>query len=85
MDVERIGTNLVHHVNSFSNMGFDAKSQISSLLFQINTSSIDDGLNFYDPGHRIEHSELLLVLLRSLPYASWTLQSRALQVSFLHV
>ncbi|KAA8520543.1 hypothetical protein F0562_014799 [Nyssa sinensis] len=45
----------------------------------INASSTDDGLNFYDSGHRFEHSQLLLVLLRSLPYASRTLQSRALQ------
>ncbi|KAK3036099.1 hypothetical protein RJ639_031680 [Escallonia herrerae] len=45
----------------------------------INASSTDDGLNFYDSGHRFEHSQLLLVLLRSLPYASKSLQSRALQ------
>lgn len=49
---------------------------------QINASSTDDGLNFYDSGHRFEHSQLLLVLLRSLPYASRSLQSRALQVIF---
>lgn len=45
----------------------------------INASSTDDGLNFYDSGHRFEHSQLLLVLLRSLPYASRSLQYRALQ------
>nr|XP_023875242.1 BEACH domain-containing protein C2-like isoform X4 [Quercus suber]XP_023875243.1 BEACH domain-containing protein C2-like isoform X4 [Quercus suber] len=45
----------------------------------INASSADDGLNFYDSGHRFEHSQLLLVLLRSLPYASRSFQSRALQ------
>ncbi|XP_021904492.1 BEACH domain-containing protein C2 [Carica papaya] len=45
----------------------------------INASSTEDGLNFYDSGHRFEHSQLLLVLLRSLPYASKALQSRALQ------
>ncbi|CAI9101616.1 OLC1v1038984C1 [Oldenlandia corymbosa var. corymbosa] len=44
----------------------------------INASS-DDGLNFYDSGHRFEHMQLLLVLLRSLPYASKAFQSRALQ------
>uniref|UniRef100_A0A1J3HZE8 BEACH domain-containing protein lvsC n=1 Tax=Noccaea caerulescens TaxID=107243 RepID=A0A1J3HZE8_NOCCA len=45
----------------------------------INVSSTEDGLNFYDSGHRFEHSQLLLVLLRSLPFASMALQSRALQ------
>ncbi|CAA7050731.1 unnamed protein product [Microthlaspi erraticum] len=45
----------------------------------INASSTEDGLNFYDSGHRFEHSQLLLVLLRSLPFASMALQSRALQ------
>lgn len=45
----------------------------------INASSTDDGLNFYDSGHRFEHIQLLLVLLRSLPYASRALQSRAIQ------
>lgn len=45
----------------------------------INASSTDDGLNFYDSGHRFEHSQVLLVLLRSLPYASRSFQSRALQ------
>ncbi|KAJ0258619.1 BEACH domain-containing protein C2 [Hirschfeldia incana] len=45
----------------------------------INASSTEDGLNFYDSGHRFEHSQLLLVLLRSLPFACKDLQSRALQ------
>uniref|UniRef100_A0A2P2M572 Uncharacterized protein LOC105643091 isoform X1 n=1 Tax=Rhizophora mucronata TaxID=61149 RepID=A0A2P2M572_RHIMU len=49
------------------------------LAASINASSTDEGLNFYDSGHRFEHSQLLLVLLRSLPYASRALQSRALQ------
>ncbi|XP_012083537.1 BEACH domain-containing protein C2 isoform X2 [Jatropha curcas] len=49
------------------------------LAASINASSAEDGLNFYDSGHRFEHSQLLLVLLRSLPYASRALQSRALQ------
>ncbi|XP_029127974.1 BEACH domain-containing protein C2 [Cajanus cajan] len=45
----------------------------------INASSSEDGLNFYDSGHRFEHSQLLLVLLHSLPFAPRSLQSRALQ------
>ncbi|KAK8587933.1 hypothetical protein V6N13_086892 [Hibiscus sabdariffa] len=45
----------------------------------INASSPEDGLNFYDSGHRFEHLQLLLVLLRSLPHASRAFQSRALQ------
>ncbi|KAF2311096.1 hypothetical protein GH714_019473 [Hevea brasiliensis] len=49
------------------------------LAASINASSAEDGLNFYDSGHRFEHSQLLLVLLHSLPYASRALQSRALQ------
>ncbi|KAK6144048.1 hypothetical protein DH2020_020868 [Rehmannia glutinosa] len=51
----------------------------SLLAASINVSSADDGLNFYDSGHRFEHLQILLVLLRSLPYASTALQSRALQ------
>ncbi|KAL4567136.1 hypothetical protein LXL04_022710 [Taraxacum kok-saghyz] len=39
----------------------------------------DEELNFYDPQHRFEHLELLLVLLRSLPYAPKIFQTRALQ------
>ncbi|KAL5564236.1 hypothetical protein UlMin_027400 [Ulmus minor] len=56
-------------------------SNVYAALFgaSINASSTDDGLNFYDSGHRFEHSQLLLVLLRSLPYASRSFQSRALQ------
>ncbi|XP_057435514.1 BEACH domain-containing protein C2 isoform X2 [Lotus japonicus] len=49
------------------------------LAASINASSSEDGLNFYDSGHRFEHSQLLLVLLRSLPFAPRQLQSRALQ------
>lgn len=45
----------------------------------INVSSTDDGLNLYDSGHRFEHVQLLLVLLRSLPYASRAFQARAIQ------
>ncbi|XP_010523698.1 PREDICTED: BEACH domain-containing protein C2 isoform X2 [Tarenaya hassleriana] len=45
----------------------------------MNASSTEDDLNFYDPGLRFEHSQLLLVLLWSLPFASKALQSRALQ------
>ncbi|XP_060218692.1 BEACH domain-containing protein C2 [Lycium barbarum] len=45
----------------------------------INAPSTDNGLNFYDSGHRFEHIQLLLILLRSLPYAPKPLQSRALQ------
>lgn len=44
-----------------------------------NVSSTDDGLNLYDSGHRFEHLQLLLVLLRSLPYASRAFQVRAIQ------
>ncbi|KAF7825980.1 BEACH domain-containing protein C2 isoform X1 [Senna tora] len=49
------------------------------LAASINASAMEDGLNFYDSGHRFEHSQLLLVLLRSLPFAPRSLQSRALQ------
>ncbi|XVE77007.1 hypothetical protein DITRI_Ditri13aG0027300 [Diplodiscus trichospermus] len=45
----------------------------------INALSKEDGLNFCDSGHRFEHLQLLVVLLRSLPYASRAFQSRALQ------
>ncbi|VFQ75698.1 unnamed protein product [Cuscuta campestris] len=45
----------------------------------MNASSTDEGSNFYDSGHRFEHVQLLLVLLRSLPYAAKALQCRALQ------
>ncbi|XP_027928057.1 BEACH domain-containing protein C2 [Vigna unguiculata] len=51
----------------------------SLLAASINASSSEDGLNFYDSGHRFEHSQLLLVLLHSLPFAPRPLQSRALQ------
>ncbi|KAI3504354.1 hypothetical protein L1887_32955 [Cichorium endivia] len=49
------------------------------LSASLNTSARDDELNFYDPQHRFEHLELLLVLLRSLPYATKNFQTRALQ------
>ncbi|XP_024012912.1 BEACH domain-containing protein C1 [Eutrema salsugineum] len=52
---------------------------ITLLGASINASSSEDGLNFYDSGHRFEHPQLLLILLRSLPFASKTLQNRALQ------
>ncbi|GKV12962.1 hypothetical protein SLEP1_g24045 [Rubroshorea leprosula] len=45
----------------------------------INASSTRDELNFRDSGHCFEHMQLLLVLLRSLPYASGAFQSRMLQ------
>ncbi|MFQ6625467.1 hypothetical protein Gotur_005746 [Gossypium turneri] len=45
----------------------------------INASSTEDRLSFYDSGHRFEHLQLLVVLLRLLPYASRSFQSRALQ------
>ncbi|KAJ7520664.1 hypothetical protein O6H91_19G016400 [Diphasiastrum complanatum] len=45
------------------------------------TLSSEDRLAFFASGHRLEHCQLLLVLLRSLPYASRTMQLRALQVS----
>ncbi|XP_042065984.1 BEACH domain-containing protein C2-like [Salvia splendens] len=49
------------------------------LAASINVSSTEDGLNFHDPGHHFEHLQILLVLLRSLPYASTSQQSQALQ------
>ncbi|XP_028224150.1 BEACH domain-containing protein C2-like [Glycine soja] len=49
------------------------------LTASINASSTENELNFYDSGHRLQHSQLLLVLLHSLPFAPRTLQSRALQ------
>lgn len=57
-------------------------SYILPLMFQINVLSTDDGMNFYDSRHRFEHLEILLVLLRSLPFASKELQDRALQVLY---
>ncbi|XP_019161040.1 PREDICTED: BEACH domain-containing protein C2-like isoform X1 [Ipomoea nil] len=45
----------------------------------LNASSTDEGLNFYDSSHRFQHTQLLLILLRSLPYAPKILQGRALQ------
>lgn len=58
----------------------NCKSDRVLFIFQINVASTEDGMNFYDSGHRFEHLQILLVLLRSLPYASKGLQSRALQV-----
>ncbi|XP_058744102.1 BEACH domain-containing protein C2-like isoform X2 [Vicia villosa] len=49
------------------------------LSASINASSRENGMNFHDSGHRFEHSQLLLVLLHSLPFAPRPLQSRALQ------
>ncbi|PIA49816.1 hypothetical protein AQUCO_01300510v1 [Aquilegia coerulea] len=49
------------------------------LAASINASTRDDGLNIYDHGHRFEHVQLLLVLLRSLPYASRAFQVRAIR------
>ncbi|KAK7349608.1 hypothetical protein VNO77_07099 [Canavalia gladiata] len=49
------------------------------LAASINASSTENGLNFDDSGHRVEHSQLLLVLLHSLPFAPRPLQSRAMQ------
>ncbi|CAO2834959.1 unnamed protein product [Amaranthus hypochondriacus] len=49
------------------------------LAASINATSTEDGLNLYDSGHRFEHLQLLLVLLRSLPFAPTALQSRVLQ------
>ncbi|PWA45076.1 BEACH domain-containing protein [Artemisia annua] len=45
----------------------------------LNASTTDEGLNFYDSQHRFEQLQLLLVLLRSLPYAPKSFQCRALQ------
>ncbi|KAL7606355.1 hypothetical protein Lser_V15G20654 [Lactuca serriola] len=45
----------------------------------LNASTTDEGLNFYDLQHRFEHSQLLLVLLSSLPHVPKTFQCRALQ------
>ncbi|PWA68195.1 BEACH domain-containing protein [Artemisia annua] len=49
------------------------------LSSSLNSSASDEELNFYDPQHRFEHLELLLVLLRSLPYSTKHFQTRALQ------
>ncbi|XP_071714690.1 BEACH domain-containing protein C2-like [Rutidosis leptorrhynchoides] len=45
----------------------------------LSASARDEELNFYDPQHRFEHLELLLILLRSLPYSTKNFQTRALQ------
>ncbi|KAI3829205.1 hypothetical protein L1987_03322 [Smallanthus sonchifolius] len=49
------------------------------LSASLNASARDEELNFYDPQYRFEHLELLLVLLRSLPYSTKNFQTRALQ------
>ncbi|KAL8210367.1 hypothetical protein R6Q57_007099 [Mikania cordata] len=49
------------------------------LSASLNASARDEELNFYDPQLRFEHLELLLVLLRSLPYSTKNIQIRALQ------
>ncbi|TVU28919.1 hypothetical protein EJB05_20457 [Eragrostis curvula] len=43
------------------------------------SSSSDNQKNLYDSGCRLKHIQLLLVLLRSLPYASRAFQARAIQ------
>ncbi|KAL8114272.1 hypothetical protein AgCh_021212 [Apium graveolens] len=58
---------------------FTSNVCIALLGASINVSSTDDGMNFYDSRHRFEHLEILLVLLRSLPFACKELQDRALQ------
>ncbi|CAH8356562.1 unnamed protein product [Eruca vesicaria subsp. sativa] len=55
------------------------KAYKSLLGASIKASSPEDGLKFYDSVQRFEHPQLLLILLRSLPYASKALQHRALQ------
>ncbi|KAF8108563.1 hypothetical protein N665_0108s0096 [Sinapis alba] len=55
------------------------KAYKSLLGASIKASSTEDGLKFYDSVHRFEHPQLLLILLRALPFASKALQNRALQ------
>ncbi|KAI3756859.1 hypothetical protein L1987_56682 [Smallanthus sonchifolius] len=52
---------------------------LSASALVLNASARDEELNFYDPQHRFEHLELLLVLLHSLPYSTKSFQTRALQ------
>ncbi|KAJ0819058.1 putative transcription factor WD40-like family [Helianthus annuus] len=52
---------------------------MSLLSASLKASARDEEVNFYDSQHRFEHLELLLVLLRSLPYSTKTFQTRALQ------
>jgi len=48
---------------------------------QIDVSSSKDNLKkLHDSGCRFKHTPLLIVLLRSLPYASRAFQARAIQV-----
>uniref|UniRef100_A0A0E0K395 BEACH domain-containing protein C2 n=1 Tax=Oryza punctata TaxID=4537 RepID=A0A0E0K395_ORYPU len=45
----------------------------------INVPSANGSLNLHDSGHRVKHTPLLSVLLRSLPFASWAFQAHAIQ------
>nr|XP_043621960.1 BEACH domain-containing protein C2-like [Erigeron canadensis] len=56
-----------------------SNTYIALLGASLNASTTDEGLNFYDSQHRFEHSQLLLVLLSSLPHAPKSFQCRALQ------
>ncbi|XP_071685759.1 BEACH domain-containing protein C2-like isoform X2 [Rutidosis leptorrhynchoides] len=49
------------------------------LSASLNEAARDEELNFYNPQHRFQHLELLLILLRSLPYSTKNFQIRALQ------
>jgi hypothetical protein len=69
------------HLEGFPGKYADIRGCFSNFL-QMGTTS-KDGLNIYDSGHRFEHIDLLLVLLQSLPFASPSLQYRALQVQSL--
>nr|KAJ0187149.1 hypothetical protein LSAT_V11C900489220 [Lactuca sativa] len=53
---------------------------LALLGVSLNASTTDEGLNFYDSQHRFEHSQLLLVLLSSLPHAPKTFQCRDLLI-----
>ncbi|CAM6069706.1 unnamed protein product [Sphagnum tenellum] len=52
---------------------------VYAALLPAAASLSENRLALYDAGHRFEHIPLLLVLLRSLPFASKQLQLRALQ------
>uniref|UniRef100_A0A0D9VJ66 BEACH domain-containing protein n=1 Tax=Leersia perrieri TaxID=77586 RepID=A0A0D9VJ66_9ORYZ len=45
----------------------------------INVPAANGSLNLHDSGHRVRHIPLLLVLLRSLPFASRAFQAHAIQ------
>lgn len=49
---------------------------------QINVPSANGSLKLHDSGHRVKHTPLLSVLLRSLPFASRAFQAHAIQVFF---